>query len=333
MAPVAGAAEAVAGAAEAVPGTCPGPHMRPSIRPVFLTGVPRSGTTWVGRVLFADPSVFEVYEPFNPAGRDHVLLRHPARHLDDQAPLVVSEELRRAVGRMLSLRLDPPAGLEWRRPRRLLADLGQVPPLLAAKARGATVVMKDPTAGHLTGWLHREFGVRPAVLVRHPCGNAAGHLRMGWSGVSAFLQRPGWASQLRPGDHRYLEAHGTGAKGDPVLSAALEWRATNGMLLGLRDTIPELVVVRYEDLASDPARRFPRLAADLGLPWGRANAATLEQLRGPALDQSALGAAPHVLNRDPAATASSWRDRLRPSDVERVLEHAGPLAAELGYGP
>ncbi len=57
-----------------------------STAPVLLTGMPRSGTTWVGRVLTADPSVFEVYEPFNPENRRRLLLGRPAGHLA-QTPL------------------------------------------------------------------------------------------------------------------------------------------------------------------------------------------------------------------------------------------------------
>lgn len=299
--------------------------------PLLLTGVARSGTTWVGRVLTADPAVYEFYEPFNPGSREPLLLRYPARHLDADAPVVISADLRRAVDDMLALRIRLPRRVEGREARRLFRDLGDVPRLLAAKARGAALVVKDPTAAYLTAWLHQDFGVRPLVLVRHPCGNAAGHLRVGWSGVRGFLDRPGRAAQLRPEDRDYLARHGADAKGDPVLSAALAWRATNGMLLGLRETIPGLVVVRYEDLAADPETRFPSLASDVGLPWGSANVATLNELRGPALNQSALGSTPHVLNRDPVAAASSWRDRLSEADIDRVLHHAGPLAEELGY--
>lgn len=304
-----------------------------SAAPVLLTGVPRSGTTWVGRVLTADSSVFELYEPFNPEGRDPVLLRNPARYLDADAPLVISEGLRRAVQRMLALHLEVPRHIDIRRPRRLVRDLAQVPPLLVAKARASTVVVKDPTAAHLAAWLHSEFGMRPVVLVRHPCGIAAGHLRMGWSGVRGFLERPGWAAQLTPDDRDYLRCHADDAEGDPVLSAALAWRVTNGLLNRAREAIPSTLVVRYEDLVADPTTQFRAVATELGLGWGQANVAILADLRGPALDEAALGTAPHVLNRDPVATASSWRKRLSDRDIERVFEHAGPLVADLGYGP
>ncbi len=195
------------------------------------------------------------------------------------------------------------------------------------------MVIKNPTTGHLAAWLHWDFGVRPVALVRHPCGNVAGYVRMGWSGVSDVLARPGWAAQLTPDDREYVERHGTDVKDDPVLSAALEWRAINGMLLALRETIPELVVTRYEDLAGDPEKRFPALANQLGLRWAKANTATLAELRGPVLDQVALGSTQHDLNRDPVTAAWSWQNRLSQTDVDRVLEHAGPLVGELGYGP
>jgi hypothetical protein len=35
-------------------------------RPILVTGAPRSGTTWVGKMLALAPGVGYVHEPFNP---------------------------------------------------------------------------------------------------------------------------------------------------------------------------------------------------------------------------------------------------------------------------
>jgi hypothetical protein len=281
-------------------------------------------------VLTAHRLVFRIDEPFNPRTRQWLPLDYPARHLDPQAPVVVADALRRSVARMLALRLAVPKGFDARTPKAILRDVRGVSRLLEAKLRQATLVVKDPTANFLTSWLHREFRMRPVVLVRHPCGNAAGYLRMGWSGM-AHLDRPGAAAQLRPEDRDYIEPYRAALAGDPVLSAALDWRVTNAMLLGLRDSIPDMVVVRYEDLADDPGGRFPALARQLGLPWGPSSVATLDELQGEALDQAELGGRQHVMKRDPRAAAWSWRDRLSQSQIDEVMRHAGPLAAEVGY--
>ncbi len=155
---------------------------------------------------------------------------------------------------------------------------------------------------------------------------------MGWSGMK-LLDRPGPVSQLRTEDRAYLEAFRHQLSGDSVLSAALDWRVTNGMLLELRKSVPELVVVRYEDLASEPETRFPALAEELGLAWGDANEAVLKDLQGTAVSQSELGSTLHVMKRDPKAAASSWRERLTEEEIQKVFEHVGPLAEDLGYRP
>lgn len=299
---------------------------------LFLTGLPRSGTTWVGRVLTADPHVFRIDEPFNPKTRQWLPIDYPSRYLEPDVPLVIPAALRRAVDGMLNLRFRVPRQPELRNRRQLVRDLGALSRFVEAKARRSTVVVKDPTANFLAAWLHDEFGARPVVLVRHPCGNAAGYLRMGWSGLP-YLERPGPAAQFRPSDRTYVEPYRHAVAGDPILSAALDWRLTNGMLLGWRERVPDLVVVRYEELADDPATSFPSLAGRLGLPWGRHNEVTLDELRGAAVDHAALGSKLHVMNREPRAAAWSWRDRLAKDQIDAVLEHAGPLAAELGYGP
>ena len=36
-----------------------------SCKPILVTGSPRSGTTWVGRILSQSPSIGYIHEPFN----------------------------------------------------------------------------------------------------------------------------------------------------------------------------------------------------------------------------------------------------------------------------
>ena len=43
------------------------------VRPILVTGINRSGTTWVGQTLARAPGVALVYEPFSPRHRRGIL--------------------------------------------------------------------------------------------------------------------------------------------------------------------------------------------------------------------------------------------------------------------
>ena len=55
-------------------------------RPILVTGAPRSGTTWVGRMLTLAPGVGYIHEPFNPTTDAGISGRPVARFFEYVTP-------------------------------------------------------------------------------------------------------------------------------------------------------------------------------------------------------------------------------------------------------
>ena len=220
--------------------------------PVLVTGMPRSGTTWLARLLAHTPrAAMTGREPMNP---------HPGQY---------------ALARTLSgwTELDRPSRRQARALR--LAYSGRTPWVFgkygsrqwAAAAPWSRIIVKDPFALLSVPAVARITGARAVVVFRHPAAALVSYRRMNWQPNLDEVR----AVQL---EHRRV--HG-GAQQAPLVprpgevgqaeSIARFWSALHEIALDHADETPELVIVSHEELATGgpPAARalFDRLGLTL----------------------------------------------------------------------
>jgi hypothetical protein len=156
-------------------------------RPILVTGAPRSGTTWVGRMLASHARVAYVAEPFNPDQLAGVPADHFFHHVTDRdAGRFVAY-----LERLLRFRAVPlphrRRGLWHRATRAAVRALR----LLRYRLGAYRPLMKDPIAFFSAEWLARTFGMDVVVLVRHPAALAGSLKRLDWHVDST----PSWPSR------------------------------------------------------------------------------------------------------------------------------------------
>ena len=271
------------------------------------------------RVEPLDAELGELYEPFNPQSRVARWFEPPEffLHIDEtnEQPFVGPIAQMAALRYPLLSRLtktrslaDGRAALDtWRRVGRY-------------RREGRSVLVKDPIALFSTPWLHERFGFRPVILVRHPCGFVSSVLRIGWTiNFASWLRQDRLMETLLAPWRAEIEAaaeRGT----DALLDSALFWRACTGVITGYRDRYPEWVVLRHEDLALDPERKFAELYGTLGLRWSDAVAAQVIDATNADNPGEAETGVQHTLARDSRAVTEVWRTRLSADQVATVRE-------------
>jgi hypothetical protein len=129
---------------------------------IFVTGVPRGGTTFVGRVLALAPQADYVNEPFNPdwglAGVDRFYVTAHGQEAVQTEALV--KQLLGLRGRMVGGPRGTQAGLSsWQR-RRIASrnDLRYMK--MCHDPRRRVVILKDPVGCLLTEYLAVEHRVQ-----------------------------------------------------------------------------------------------------------------------------------------------------------------------------
>ena len=312
--------------------------------PLLVTGMPRTATSWVGKMLEASGRLVYVNEPLNPQhppGRSPGVLRAEVEH----AFQYISEENERvwlpAFRDTVRLRFHPLAELRRNHaPYDLMRTVKYTAGFGLGRLRGRRALLDDPYAVFAAPWLHRRVGCRVVVTVRDPVATVASWRRLGWRPrLGELLAQPALVRDRLARFVPELEAAG-GDEGDGVDQASLLWRVIYGTVAAYRGEIPGLEVVRHEDLSADPVPAFAGLYDRLGLPFGpeaeRAIvAATAGGAGGGAMrwSVSAGGVSKTAARRlDSRANLQVWRERLAPEEVARIRELTAEVAAAFGYG-
>lgn len=276
-----------------------------NVKPVFVIGPPRTGTTLLARLL---------------AGADRVLsLSEPFHLLDILHPWALGLFYWRFQRRRDLHRLRLPSRCT---PKRYLVFLQEM-----AGANGLrSLVIKE---------VFHELGLRPPfcnfelldtiargdapliAIIRHPCDTAVstvGLLRWLLYGRRGCAVRLLWPSAPRFRDDREI----------------VRWCAENWAHFAGWTRQRRLFVVRYEDLVESPARTLPRICDHVGLPFHQ------RMLNHHQHQPAAFGGIgdPKVLaqlDRPVHADSVGRGESLTPAQQRIVRGACGEVAAEFGY--
>lgn len=189
----------------------------------------------------------------------------------------------------------------------------------AGQVHGARLVVdtsKDPYRLHLLRVASRlgstragSMDVRVVHLVRDPRGFVASTV-----GATRVERRSERAPASSPSFLR-------------VARVAARWLVQQLLFERLRAGDPPALLVRYEDLASDPHTELERIAAWLGV-----DASGFDPPAFRAAPGHALGGNPMRHRSDPIALDERWRSDLRPAQATLTWWICAPLARRYGYG-
>lgn len=236
--------------------------------PVLVTGLPRSGTSWVGKMLAASGQMVYVNEPLNPErppGRSPGVLNASVTHRfqyicpDAESPWLdaFSDTARLRYRFLAELRRN-------RRPGDLarLAKRGTAFTLGCLTGRRA--LLDDPFALFSAAWFAERLGCRVIVLVRDPASFVASWQRLGWTVYfHELLEQP-----LLVRDHPCVEElRPLVGSQDRIAKSATLWRVARQVTDDVAARTPGIRVTSYEALASEPLDGFRDLYDWCGLPW------------------------------------------------------------------
>lgn len=270
--------------------------------PIFVTGTHRSGTTWVAKML-AVPGLWYVHEPFNPnkgVWKESFTYAPPdrdRRDIDRYFSQLLQGEFRRTA--------DTCNTEHWLMPMRLFR-----PPI-------RRLMIKDPLACLLTGYLSRRFDLRTLVLFRHPAGFVSSVTRLGWP-IAGFLRSlltcPNVMDEHLSPYSVLMEKY---QDRDDVPSAAVLHGVLNTVLWNQRQTDSRLAYYCFEELCQSPLDSFRHIFQELDLPY---TDKTVERhaalcLRG---SDSPSDYHPHAVARNSKTMADSWRRQLSARQVWEI---------------
>jgi hypothetical protein len=290
------------------------------MEPILVSGMHRSGTTWVGKILSADSHLAYISEPLNVLHRPGVM-RVPTRHwytyiCDDH-----DGELLPALRETLQFKYHPWLELKS---LRSLKDAGRMfanwRTFVRGRLRSLSPLVKDPFAVFSLAWFARQFNARVVIVVRHPAAVASSLKRLGWNfNFADLLNQPllmrDWLEPYREDMQVQLTE-----QGDVIAQASLLWRMIYHVTGMLRENHPDFILVRHEDLSKDPVSGFQHLFEQLDLDYDR-SVESLVLGASSSKNPSELALKDkYSIQLDSQANLENWKQRLDEGEIGRVRE-------------
>jgi hypothetical protein len=275
-------------------------------RPLLVTGVPRSGTTWLARQLAGAPGcAMTGREPMNPKKGQYrlagtldswVRLQHPGMRQRLALRLAYSGLSPRVYGRY--------GHRQW-----------------AAALPVTRTVVKDPFAVLSVRAVVRETSAVPVLVYRHPAAVLASYRRMHWwpdvAEVSGAVSPEETEGEVAP-----LED-----PTDDTRAMAWFWSTLNAVALHDLAEVDDAVVVSHEELAAGGDDALRTLFDACGVAWRDGAQPRRREPDGrPAVprDGGSSGQALHRLDRAPDQVATAWRAGIDDAELSTLEELAGP---------
>jgi len=310
---------------------------------IMLFGMPRSGTTWLGKIFDSHPRTIYRHEPDSWRLLSIPLLTdpHESMHYESVATRFVGN-LAHMCHTKVSATL-PVFPKEYLSTPRYWATRGSVSAArIASRLIGevrvpqwvdpnrtldAPIVWKSVESTGRFGLLATLFPASRAILIlRHPCGYVASLLR-GEAASKFTSQDPAsedygifeMLAPTAPAKRRGLTLDAFRAM-TPVERLAWCWALFNEKAMEEVANLTNCTVIKYEDVCGTPIPTARRLFEFAGLPWA---AQTDEFIRAStSRDQSGY----YSVFKDPLRAANRWREELSEDQVRQIEAVAAQTA-------
>jgi hypothetical protein len=305
-----------------------------STTPVLLVGLPRSGTTWVGKIFDSHPSTLYLHEPDSavPMTELPLIAARLAAELDPA-------ELRGVLARTMSIRVTRVAGslprfkkayrgpvLDWI--HRRLAFGAKVCSRFLGEFNLPDLVRESPEYPVRVVWKSIESVGRIALIarllphlriihiLRHPCGWMAsqtrGHHKFQFSGDRHDWWRFDLLAATEPAQRRGLSAASFDTMSDLERDVWC-WVLWNENGAETGEHLPNIMTTLYEDICAAPLEQSRRMFDFALLDWNTQTESFIR--RSVSVHRNEY----YSVFRDPSIAANQWRRNVSQEDL-RVVE-------------
>ena len=294
-----------------------------SDKPILITGSPRSGTSWVGRIIGHVPFIRYIHEPFNISTNPchcGVKFNYWFYYLSSSNLHEFEEHLKHVMYPAYSRAglLNLITGIVQSRRIRPLSKYLQA-------YRSHRVLVKDPIALFSADTLENRFDMDVLVLIRHPAAIVSSYKALNWTHpFSHFLHQPELMEEHLAPFQAEVEDF-VKNEYDIIDQAALLWKLIHYMIIKYQKTHPDWVFVRHEDLASTPIECYRNIFNRLELPFSEHTRSMIEAHSVQA--QLSDITRPYTIKQNSSQVISKWKKYLTPGEVMRIRKRVEEVSS------
>jgi len=284
--------------------------------PILVTGSHRSGTTWVGKMLSANEDVAYVSEPLNVLHRPGVF-RAPVKYWYTYINKENEKEYLPAFQELLNFQYHLWLEIKSLRSIKDFLRMGRDFKIFYnGSTHGQRALIKDPFALFSSAWFAQKLNCQVVVTIRHPAGFTSSLKRLGWHfDFGNLLNQPFLMRDHLEKDRNAMQSID---KNDIVTQGALLWKLIYRFVHLSGNLIPNLNIVRHEDLSLEPVAGFQNLYQKLGLNFTEKVKETILNSSSSENPNKLSKNKTHSVNLDSRANLDNWKKILTPEEITKI---------------
>lgn len=280
-----------------------------------MTGTQRSGTTWLGNILSADPNIGYIHEPFNTTNvhLHNSPLKIPYQYINT----LIDNSNNNVYSDYLDYFNNPGLRFFYNSlyPIKKIDSRYVLPGYQNFKAgiNKNVKVIKDPFALLSCEWLHLTHQMDIVITIRHPAAFALSMKEKNWIVTPTVFQKQNSELSHIYTSHQdvissYLKMKDK--KSDLIGSAILGWNLLHIAIDYFRDKYSNWIFVRHEDLSKNPLGSFKKIYRTLDLQY--------KDVVVHKIKKSTSGHLTSGNRRNTQSNLVKWKEQLTSKEIERI---------------
>ncbi|WP_274364312.1 sulfotransferase [Paenibacillus thermotolerans] len=316
-------------------------------RAVLVTGIHRSGTTFIGKVLSFDKRTAYIQEPFNSECGlrvferefEYVTIRNRKKEIYDKVfsnilslktanykitpfktpkgkvPVKNRFEVIKFLIKNFSMKILPISifKLLFKSRGQFLFYLAKFNPSIKR------LLIKDPIACLSSKYLHETFNMEIIVTIRHPLGFVSSLKRLGWNfNFRNLLDQHDLLKDHLEEFEEELARINHYKNASIIEQGTLLWLCIYKILFRYAEEHENIIIVKHEDLSNQPVETFRMLYEKLGMNFNEKIERKIIKLTNENNPVKAKNNQTHQLRRDSKKLVKEWKNRLTVEEINHI---------------
>ena len=288
-------------------------------KPILLTGSPRSGTTWIGKMLAESSDLLYIQEPFNPnikyrKGRCGAIFDHWFTYISSDNEKKYFDSIKNTLN--LSYNLPGVLG-EIHDFQSFRVYGGEFRDFLISNLQNRKPLIKDPIAVFAAEWMASKFDINVVILIRNPFAFVGSMKKANWTfDFNNFLQQPLLLNKylsIYADQIKYFAQN----KPDTIDSSILLWRCIYYTVYQYQQKYPNWIFIKHEDFSKNVVDNFTTL-------FNQLNVTLTDKLKAKILKSSNVETKPdHLISsqeiqRNSLDNLKSYQYRLTKEEIDLI---------------
>ncbi|MGJ5642461.1 sulfotransferase domain-containing protein [Formosa sp. S-31] len=298
-------------------------------QPILVTGIHRSGSTWIGKTISASKDVKYIHEPFNiimdwanPLGKIGLKTRvspfnYWFEYFDEQTSEKRKREVLTFIRNFYELNsLTIAHELFKIRGRKDISIFCN-----EIKSRAKRPLLKDPIAFFSSAFLAKELNCKVIISIRHPLAFIASIIRKSWEFNFNDLLEQERLMELHLSKYKDMIINYSNTNYPLIDQGILLWNIMYDFAYQLKlNNNSNFYFITHEAMSKSPFLEFENMFKFLDLNFSNE---VIQQI-----ERSTSGQVKNDLNRNALQNIKSWKSVLTNDEVQKIKEGTEAVASK-----